>query len=207
MTDRKPPSRAPCTSVASLWCDHRCEDTARAAPLTTAGGARGKCYASFMATETQFRQSQRHGKAGPYSPQDAIAAMTDRGYRMTAPRRAIIAAALRQERPFTAEQLVADAATAAGEGGRSTVYRTLEILASLGVLSRILDASGRPVYVAGAPVHRHQLVCAGCGTAVPFNACPVGDLAATLARENDFEVHGHLLEIFGTCGACRTAAR
>ncbi|MGH2616771.1 MAG: Fur family transcriptional regulator [Thermomicrobiales bacterium] len=133
--------------------------------------------------------------------------MAGHGYRVTGPRRAIIAAALRQERPFTAEQLVADTATGSGDGGRSTVYRTLEILASLGVLSRILDASGRPVYVAGAPVHRHHLVCAGCGAAVPFNACPVDDLAATLARENDFEVHGHLLEIFGTCGDCRTAAR
>ncbi len=146
-------------------------------------------------------------KAGEYSPGEAIAAMADRGYRVTAPRRAIIAAALRQERPFTAEQLVADAANGDNESGRSTVYRTLEILASLGVLARILDASGRPVYVAGAPVHRHHLLCDECGTAVPFNACPVDDLAARLASENDFEVHGHLLEIFGTCGDCRTGTR
>jgi Fur family transcriptional regulator, ferric uptake regulator len=159
-----------------------------------------------MPASPQRRKSLPGSVAGDYSPQDAIATMADHGYRMTGPRRAIIASALRRERPFTAEQLVADAASAAGESGRSTVYRTLEILASLGVLSRILDGSGRPVYVVGAPLHRHHLVCAGCGTAVPFNACPVGDLADTLARENDFEVHGHLLEIFGTCGNCRTAA-
>jgi Fur family transcriptional regulator, ferric uptake regulator len=159
-----------------------------------------------MPTQTRRRKPPR-STAGDYSPQEAIATLADHGYRMTAPRRAIIASALRQERPFTAEQLVADAANSTGESGRSTVYRTLEILASLGVLARILDGSGRPVYVAGAPVHRHHLVCAGCGTAVPFNACPVGDLADALARENDFEVHGHLLEIFGTCGDCRTAAR
>lgn len=133
--------------------------------------------------------------------------MSRHGYRVTSPRRAIITAALRQERPFTAEHLVAETASADRESGRSTVYRTLEILASLGVLSRILDATGRPVYVAGAPEHRHHLICSGCGTAVPFNACPVGDLAAALARENDFEVHGHLLEIFGTCGECKGAAR
>jgi Fur family transcriptional regulator, ferric uptake regulator len=145
--------------------------------------------------------------AGDYSPQEAIATMASHGYRVTAPRRAIIASALHQERPFTAEQLVADAAGATGASGRSTVYRTLEILASLGVLSRILDGSGRPVYVAGAPVHRHHLICAECGTAVPFNACPVADLADTVARENDFEVHGHLLEIFGTCGDCRVPNR
>jgi Fur family transcriptional regulator, ferric uptake regulator len=140
----------------------------------------------------------------PFSPDQAVSAMSDHGYRVTAPRRRVIAAALRQDRPFSAERIVAET-DAAGESGRSTVYRTLEILASLGVLSRILDASGRPVYVAGAPVHRHHLVCSDCGTAYPFNTCPVGDLAATLARETDFEVHGHLLEIFGTCGACRAA--
>jgi Fur family ferric uptake transcriptional regulator len=138
-----------------------------------------------------------------YSPQEAMAAMSDRGYRMTGPRRAVIAAALRHERPFTAEQIVAETATNVGLGGRSTVYRTLEILASLGILTRILDAGGRAVYVVGAPAHRHHLICSDCGAAVPFSACPVGDLATALGRENDFEVHGHLLEIFGRCGACR----
>jgi Fe2+ or Zn2+ uptake regulation protein len=156
-----------------------------------------------MPVPTRRENEPKQHSAGDYSPQEAIATMANHGYRVTAPRRAIIASALRQERPFTAEQLVAEATIATGESGRSTVYRTLEILASLGVLSRILDGSGRPVYVAGAPIHRHHLVCAGCGTAVPFNACPVADLADTLARENDFEVHGHLLEIFGTCGECR----
>ena len=160
-----------------------------------------------MSTSTRRAQPTLPDATGEYSPHEAIAALTSHGYRVTTPRRAVIAAALRQERPFTAEQLVAESTTAAGQSGRSTVYRTLEILASLGVLSRILDASGRPVYVAGAPVHRHHLVCSGCGLAVPFNACPVGDLAATLGRENDFEVHGHLLEIFGTCGDCRAPAR
>jgi Fur family ferric uptake transcriptional regulator len=159
-----------------------------------------------MAASTPRRLTRTAAASGGYSPAQAIAAMTERGYRMTSPRRAVIAAALRQERPFTAEQLVAASSQGSGESGRSTVYRTLEILASLGVLARILDATGRLVYVAGAPVHRHHLVCSGCGAAVPFSACPVGDLAATLARENDFEVHGHLLEIFGTCGDCRAAA-
>lgn len=139
-----------------------------------------------------------------FTPEQAVASMSEHGYRITAPRRKVIAAALRQDRPFSAERIVAET-DVSGESGRSTVYRTLEILASLGVLSRILDASGRPAYVAGAPVHRHHLVCDDCGAAYPFNACPVDDLAAALARETGFEVHGHLLEIFGTCETCRAA--
>lgn len=160
-----------------------------------------------MSTSTSIQSKPTTEKAGGYSPADAIAAMTSRGYRMTAPRRSVITAALQQPQPFTAEQIVTASANLRGESGRSTVYRTLEILASLGVISRILDGTGRPAYVAGAPVHRHHLVCSECGTAVPFSACPVGDLATALARDNNFEVHGHLLEIFGTCGACRAAQR
>ena len=99
------------------------------------------------------------------------------------------------------------AASGDGQSGRATLYRTLEILASLGILSRILNESGRPLYVAGAPVHRHHLICSGCGAVVPFSACPVGDLAAALAQESGFEVHGHLLEIFGTCRTCQSAPR
>jgi len=170
------------------------------------GRAVPKCYPIFMATRALI-QSADVASTSEYTARDAITEMARQGYRITAPRRAVIAAALRHDRPFTAEQIVAESTTGDGETGRSTVYRTLEILASLGILSRILDATGKPVYVAGAPVHRHHLVCSGCGTAVPFNACPVGDLAASLARENDFEIHGHLLEIFGTCGDCKSAGR
>lgn len=154
--------------------------------------------------EVQIAESG--GKNGGYSPAEAMSAMSTHGYRLTSPRRAIIAAALGQDRPFTAEQLVAATVDSAGDSGRSTVYRTLEILASLGILSRILDASGRPVYVTGAPNHRHHLLCSECGVTVPFSDCPVSELAVTLARENDFEIHGHLLEIFGTCGNCRSSA-
>lgn len=168
------------------------------------GRGSARCYPSGMSPKPYAPQRTVLDQKSEFSPEQALGAMTERGYRVTEPRRKVTAAALRQERPFTAERIVAET-DAAGESGRSTVYRTLEILASLGVLSRILDASGRPVYVAGAPVHRHHLVCSGCGVAYPFNTCPVGDLAADLARENDFEVRGHLLEIFGTCGACRAA--
>jgi Fe2+ or Zn2+ uptake regulation protein len=160
-----------------------------------------------MVHSVRYRQADASRDPGEYSADQAMTAMAAHGYRMTGPRRAVITAALCWGRPFTAEQLVVGLAQRSGMSARSTVYRTLEILASLGVLSRILDGTGRPVYVAGAPVHRHHLVCSGCGSAVPFNACPVDDLAAMLARENDFEVHGHLLEIFGTCGDCRALPR
>jgi Fur family ferric uptake transcriptional regulator len=135
---------------------------------------------------------------------DAIARLlAAHDYRLTGPRRAVVAAVVNYARPFTAEQVVADVERLAANIGRATVYRTLEILASLDVLKRVHLADGRSAYVAGAPGHRHHLVCSRCGAVVAFSACPIDQLARDLSRDTDFAIEGHLLEVFGLCPACR----
>ena len=126
------------------------------------------------------------------------------GYRVTNPRRAVLESVLRRDRPFTAEQLVADVHRSDPGLGRATVYRTLEILASVDVLTRILQPGGNPAYVVGIPGHRHHLVCSGCGVTVAFTACPVDDLVHNLTRDTEFTIHGHLLEVFGVCPSCQS---
>ena len=129
-----------------------------------------------------------------------IAAMLERrGAKMTAPRRAVVDAVILQQRPFTSEQLV-DACPGVG---RATVYRTIELLLDLGVVSRIAGAEGRGRYVLGTPGHWHHLVCLGCGQTVPFSSCPVSDLFPELARSTNFRIEGHLLEVFGRCPSCQ----
>ncbi len=137
---------------------------------------------------------------------DVTALLADHGYRMTLPRRAILGAVIGRSRPFTAEQIVAALKQTDPELGRSTVYRTLEILAALDVLSRFLQADGQPAYIVGMPGHRHHLVCSDCGTVVAFTRCPVDDLVHDLTRDTDFTIHGHLLEVFGVCPTCREVA-
>lgn len=129
----------------------------------------------------------------------AIMAMSEHGYRTTAPRRQVVAAVLRHAKPFTAEQIVTELPAI----GRSTVYRTLEILASLGQLGRLLQPSGNPAYIVTSPGHRHHLVCSSCGEVVSFTACPVERLAPELARDTHFVIQGHHLEVFGLCPDCR----
>ena len=131
----------------------------------------------------------------------AIATMHEHGYRTTEPRRKVLSAVLLHAKPFTAEQIVAELPVI----GRSTVYRTLEILASLGQLSRLLQPSGNPAYVVTLPGHRHCLVCSSCGVVVSFTACPVEGLVPELTRETDFAIEGHHLEVFGLCPACQAA--
>jgi Fe2+ or Zn2+ uptake regulation protein len=138
---------------------------------------------------------------------EAVATLLSRhGYRATAPRRTVVAEILRQTRPFTAEQMVARLKETAPEIGRATVYRTLELLASVDVVVRVLQADGHPAYIVGTPGHRHHLVCSDCGTVVAFSRCPVDDLVRDLSRDTEFAIHGHMLEVFGTCRSCQQNA-
>lgn len=132
------------------------------------------------------------------SQESIVRLLSEHGHRVTSPRRRVIDAVLGHERPFTAEQIVAEAPDA----GRATVYRTLELLASVDVLNRILQADGHPAYVVGSPGHRHHLVCSGCGATVSFTACPVDELVENLRESTHYAIAGHHLEVFGTCPTC-----
>ena len=136
------------------------------------------------------------------------AVLTQHGYRLTGPRSAIIDAMLRHRRPFTAEQLVAELRTTTSDPhaptiGRATVYRTLEILAAIDVLTRLIQPDGHPAYISDSLGHRHHLVCSTCGAAVAFTRCPVDDLVQVLTEDTEFQIHDHLLEVFGTCPSCQ----
>jgi Fe2+ or Zn2+ uptake regulation protein len=125
--------------------------------------------------------------------------MTAHGYRSTNPRRQIVETVLRQSRPFTAEQVVAKLP----EIGRATVYRTLEVLASIEIVHRILNPGGFPLYVVGQPGHRHHLVCTGCGSVIEFTECPIDELVTNLTRDTKFAISSHHLEVTGLCPSCQ----
>lgn len=143
----------------------------------------------------------------PLTRQDVEAILVQHGYRLTRPRAAVVDAVLQRSHPFSAEQLVADVGTSnGGTIGRATIYRTLEILASVDVLSRLIQPDGHPVYICDSPGHRHHIVCSACGTAVAFTFCPVDELVPTLARDTAFQITDHLLEVFGVCPSCQDHA-
>lgn len=142
------------------------------------------------------------------------AILVQHGYRLTQPRVAVVEAVLGYTRPFTAEQLVSNIGGGSGGNGgngrsigRATIYRTLEILASLDVLTRLIQPDGHPAYICDSLGHRHHIVCSDCGTAVAFTFCPIQELAPTLARDTAFEIHDHLLEVFGVCPSCQVVAK
>ena len=88
------------------------------------------------------------------------------GLRLTAARRAVLAALFAAEGPVSAEEI------AAGLGGRvtateiSSVYRNLELLEQLGVVRHLHAGHGPGRYVLEAAGERGYLACESCGAIV-----------------------------------------
>jgi Fe2+ or Zn2+ uptake regulation protein len=137
------------------------------------------------------------------SKDDVVSILVQHGYRLTKPRLAVAEAVLQYTQPFSAEQLVANLSVGDEPIGRATVYRTLEILAAVDVLTRLIQPDGHPAYICDSIGHRHHIVCSQCGTAVAFTACPLDDLVPALVRDTSFQIHDHLLEVFGVCPSCQ----
>jgi Fur family ferric uptake transcriptional regulator len=124
------------------------------------------------------------------------------GHRATRPRRAVLAA-LAERGSATAQELV-EAVRAGGAGiGRATVFRTLDLLATLGAVERLHRPGGCHAYVLARPGHRHHLVCSDCGAVVEFSECALDEALAALGRRTAFRISGHWLEVVGVCGACQ----
>jgi Fur family ferric uptake transcriptional regulator len=130
--------------------------------------------------------------------------LAERGYRMTGPRRQIVA--MLAERGSTTAQDVYDSLRATGSGiGRATVFRTLELLSQLGILERVHLPDGCHTYVLTQPGHHHHLICSDCGTVLEFSDCQLEAALDVLAKKTAFRIDGHWLEVFGLCEGCQTA--
>ena len=125
--------------------------------------------------------------------------LEERGYRSTAPRRAMAATIGEQQRHFTAEGLRSQLPP---NLGRATVYRTLKILVEAGVLCRVLLEDGDLHYQLSHRGHHHHLLCVQCGASQDLAGCDIEDTLVSTSATYGFELSGHWLEVYGRCRVC-----
>jgi Fur family ferric uptake transcriptional regulator len=130
-----------------------------------------------------------------------------RGLRVTAERRALLAAIFAQHGHIDAEQVLAAAHAAGSKISRATVYRNLELLLDCGLVSRVLLDGQRTVYEHVHPGQDHDhLACRLCGRIVEFVSPGTSALVGEIARAHDFEPEANRIQILGCCRDCREAA-
>lgn len=123
------------------------------------------------------------------------------GYRLTAPRRRIIAALREAGRYRTATQLYER--LGGGAVGLASVYRTLELLAELGLAQRRAEAGGEASFLYCSPRHHHHAICTRCGLVREVEICPGGELSRAVERATAFQIARHTLDFYGLCPDCQ----
>jgi Fur family ferric uptake transcriptional regulator len=127
------------------------------------------------------------------------------GYRLTGPRRAVAELVASQESHFTSAGLVAEAHDRNMDIGRATIFRSLDVFTTLGLVERVDLPDGEHAYVACDPVHHHHAICTSCGRSTDVADHGLADTLAEIGRRSGFQVTAHRLEIFGLCAPCAGA--
>jgi Fur family ferric uptake transcriptional regulator len=131
-----------------------------------------------------------------------ITALDRAGYRLTEPRRSLAALIEGRDGHFTAPELVAEARAQRLDVGRATVFRTLEVLETLGAVERLDLPSGEHAYVVCERAHHHHVICSRCGRTDEIRDGSLQVVVGEIARRTGYRVDSHRLELFGLCPAC-----
>jgi Fur family ferric uptake transcriptional regulator len=84
----------------------------------------------------------------------------------------------------------------------TTVYRTLELLEQLNLVTHTHLSHGSPTYHAATDDQHVHLVCRACGAIDELDPALLGPLAGTLERERGFRVDIGHVALFGLCRGC-----
>jgi Fur family ferric uptake transcriptional regulator len=132
--------------------------------------------------------------------------MNETGVRATR-QRAAIWALLEKLDEFRSAQELHDELRKRGLGiGLTTVYRTLQKMATAGVVDTLRTDTGESLYRRCSDDHHHHLVCRACGATVEVQGHHVETWADEVAREHGYSDISHTIEIFGLCAQCATGA-
>ncbi len=128
------------------------------------------------------------------------------GFRMTRQRSAILQALCELDGHASAERIHERVSLHAQRVDLSTIYRTLEKLRDLHILSQTDLGRGSAEYeiVTGRP--HHHLICQGCGRVIDLDHMYLAPASEAIRKDLGFEAILRHFAIFGLCRECRVTS-
>jgi Fur family ferric uptake transcriptional regulator len=134
------------------------------------------------------------------------------GHRMTAGRQAILDILAGSNKHLSAEDIYMKVHPRHPNIGLTTIYRTLDILSSMGLVYKFDFGDGRARYeLSEGPKglhHHHHLVCTGCNKVIDYTDFINEELKLlqetekSLSKKYDFRITNHLIQFYGLCSNC-----
>jgi Fur family ferric uptake transcriptional regulator len=132
--------------------------------------------------------------------------LSQHGYKLTRQRRAVVEIVANGQTRLSAADVYAQAQHRCPDLGLTTVYRTLEILAELGVIRRVHLDDGCEGFASASAEHGHHLICSRCQTTIEFEDCDLTSMVKRVSARTGFKIEKHWLELVGLCPKCQKKA-
>lgn len=132
--------------------------------------------------------------------------LRSRGYRVTPQRQLVLEAVARLDHA-TPEEIAATVQQTARGVNISTIYRTLELLDNLGLVTHTHLNHGAPTYHLASDSDHVHLVCQDCGRVLQVSPDTIRPLITALDTGYGFETDVAHLTVFGRCTECRETGR
>jgi Fur family transcriptional regulator, ferric uptake regulator len=134
--------------------------------------------------------------------------LRNQGFRITPQREKIldIFYALPEGEHLSAEDLQTILRKESSDISLATSYRTLKLLASLGVLRELDFAEDHKHYElarSDSGMEHQHIICVECGNTLEFTSEEVYNAAVEIARKARFELIDTQLKLFGRCQGCQ----
>lgn len=132
--------------------------------------------------------------------------LKQKGYKLTPQRRAIVDIIITNEgKHLTAEEIYELVKIECPEIGLATVYRTVQLLEEMGVISKLdlNDGCSRYEFVHQNENHQHHhLICTKCGKVIEVEGDLLEELEHTIEEKYKFTVRNHSVKFYGICDEC-----
>jgi Fur family ferric uptake transcriptional regulator len=125
-----------------------------------------------------------------------------RGYRVTPQRQLVLEAVARLDHA-NPEEIGAEVQQTARGVNISTIYRTLELLEQIGMVTHTHLHHGAPTYHLASDADHVHLVCRDCGRVTEIGPDAIRPLITALNERHGFETDVGHLTVFGRCADCR----
>jgi Fur family ferric uptake transcriptional regulator len=129
------------------------------------------------------------------------------GYRVSAPRSAVVETLADLGCSVTAKEIADCLRQRGADVGVASIYRTLDLLDRLRLARRVDSGEGvaryEPIDPSGE--HHHHLVCESCGEVTAFEDNELERAIERLAHRVDYAVDAHDVTLRGECPDCRGA--
>ena len=136
--------------------------------------------------------------------------MQGRGFRVTAPREAVLSILEKEQTHLSAKEIYSKVIAIEPSVGLTTIYRTLEMLAEMGVINRVEigDKTTRYEIKSNSSKHHHHIICTNCRKVIDYSEFSEEEkklftkMTKNIEKKYNVKITGHNVQFFGICLEC-----